>query len=98
MDVHVSVEIPQEGVKIFEGPLAKIPISVRGTQAGRSAHKMVPLLQEDDRFGNAVISGAPPGRRKERPWNAIRGVWINWALFLATIVTATWAGAAPARR
>lgn len=92
MDVQAAVEVPQEGVKIFEGPLREPPDQAFEELKQSVGQQMVPMLQEDDRFGTAVI--LVPRPVEEQTLERHPKVWVNWALLLATVVTTTWAGAA----
>ncbi len=90
MDVRVAVE--QGGVEVFEGPLREGPDQAYEELKQTFGDRTVPLLQEDERFGQAIVLLPKPVEQQvleKRP-----NVMVNWLLFLATFLTTTYAGAA----
>jgi Zn-dependent protease len=91
MTVHVATENP-DGVRIFRGRLRESAEAAYATLTRACGANTVPLLQEDDESGAAIVLMPKPVERKtlEQP---VR-LWIHWLLFALTVVTTTWAGAA----
>ena len=90
MDVHVATE--HGGVRAFQGPL-KLPASEAFENLSRTLEPgSIPLIQEDERHGQSIIL-IPGDSSDEEIGNPTRPV-IHWLLFILTILTTTWAGAA----
>lgn len=90
MDVQLAVE--QEGVQIYRGHLRE-PASVAYDKLKRAfGEQNVPLIQQDEQFGTAIVVMPKPVEKAVmvRPTH----LWVNWLLFLITLLTTTWAGAA----
>ena len=90
MDVRVATQ--QADVQVYRGPLR-----VSADQAERQlmegmGSETVPLLQEDEQLGAAILAVPRPVERAamERSGRP----WLSGLLFLATLLTTTWAGAA----
>jgi Zn-dependent protease len=90
MDVQVAVQ--QGPVKVFEGPLREPADQAYEDLKHRVGPDTVPLLQEDERYGTAIVLVPKPLERREMERRRSRP-WIHWALFAATVLTTTWAGA-----
>jgi membrane-associated protease RseP (regulator of RpoE activity) len=90
MDVHVGVE--HAGTRVFQGPLRVPPDNAFEALKRSVGPSEVPMLQEDERYGVTIVLMPKPAemRAMERPTRP----WLHWGLFIATIVTTTWAGAA----
>ncbi len=90
MDVRAA--ITEGGVAIFRGTLREPAESAFQRLKQSLGASFVPLLQEDEQFGTAVILMPKPVEQAtlERP--AVP--WVNWLLFALTIGTTTWVGAA----
>lgn len=91
MRVDVATEQP-EGTRIFRGRLKQSAEATYGRLRATVGPDTVPLLQEDESSSAAIMLMPAPVERAalERP---IRP-WVHWLLFLLTIGTTTWAGAA----
>lgn len=90
MDVHVATE--QDGIQAFQGPL-KLPASAAFETLSRTLKPgSIPLIQEDQRHGESIVllPGETSGSENDNPTRPV----IHWLLFMLTIVTTTWAGAA----
>jgi membrane-associated protease RseP (regulator of RpoE activity) len=90
MEVHVGFE--HGGTRIFQGPLPVPPDDAFDALKRSAGEGIVPMLQADERYGATIILMPKPAEmrameRRTRPW-------VNWGLFVATILTTTWAGAA----
>ena len=92
MTVNVATE-DAKGVRVFRGRLKQPGASaherLRRTLGGQS----VPLLQQDDEMDAALVL-MPRSGGGQRIGQPIRP-WVHWLLFGLTVVTTTWAGAAP---
>lgn len=90
MGVRVATE--EAGVRVFRGKLLlpatsayqKLKLAFRGNA--------VPMLQEDESAGTAIVL-LPDTGGNAHPDRPIR-LWVHWVLFVLTVVTTTWAGAA----
>jgi membrane-associated protease RseP (regulator of RpoE activity) len=91
MRVDVATEQP-EGTRIFRGRLNQSPESAYTRLRTALGGDTVPLLQEDPSAPAAIVLMPKPVEREmlERPVRP----WVHWSLFVLTIVTTTWAGAA----
>ncbi len=90
MDVRLAEE--ERGVKLFRGQLRAPADAVFDTLKRSLGENTVPLIQPDERCGAAIMLMPRPIERarlghKVRPW-------LHWVLFLLTLATTTWAGAA----
>lgn len=89
MNVRIATE--ESGVAVFRGPLTQ-PADVAFTRLqAEFSEQTVPLLQEDEQFGSAIMLVPKPIEEAtlERPTR----VWLHWLLFGLTFLTTTWAGA-----
>lgn len=92
MDVKIATE-EVSGAQLFRGrlrePAAGAYVSLTRVLGNRSTA----LLQEDEDLGASILlvpnaaAASPVEERKIRPW-------VNWLLFVLTVATTTWAGAA----
>jgi hypothetical protein len=91
MSVHVATESP-EGVRMFRGRLRESAETAYATLKRAFGANTVPLLQEDEESGAAIVLMPRPVEREalEHPVRP----WVHWLLFALTVVTTTWAGAA----
>ena len=91
MRVDVATE-QSEGIRIFRGRLNLPADSAYARLRTALGGETVPLLQEDASAPAALVLMPRPAERQtlERP---IRP-WVHWLLFVLTIGTTTWAGAA----
>ncbi len=89
MDVLIATE--QEGVRAFRGRLKESAETVFARLESELSDETVPLLQEDEQFGAAILLMPKDVERAvlERPSR----LWLHWLLFGLTILTTTWAGA-----
>jgi membrane-associated protease RseP (regulator of RpoE activity) len=90
MDVRLATE--HNGVMAFRGPLRQPAEQVFEQLKRESGQQVVPLVQEDEQLGAAVVLVPKPAEQaaRERPVRP----WVNWLLFGLTVLTTTWAGAA----
>lgn len=89
--MSVQVALERGGVKIFKGRLRGSADSAYQLLKDTFATRFVPLIQDDEETETAIILVPEPEVNQ-----GVRGgthAWINWALFFATFVTTTWAGA-----
>lgn len=91
MTVNVAIEAA-DGVRIFRGRLREPAEAVYQKLKRAFRGQTVPMLQEDEHAGAAVVLMPQPVER-ERLEHAIRPA-LHWLLFALTVVTTTWAGAA----
>ena len=90
MDVHVATE--HGGIQAFQGPL-KLPASEAFETLSRTMEPgSIPLIQEDEKHGESIIL-LPGGSSEEDNSHRTRPI-VHWLLFVLTILTTTWAGAA----
>lgn len=90
MNVRIATE--EAGIQVFRGRLRE-PATVAFEKLKRSlSDGTVPLLQEDEKLGNAIILLPKPVEEAamEKPVRP----WLHWLLFGLTVLTTTWAGAA----
>jgi membrane-associated protease RseP (regulator of RpoE activity) len=90
MDVRLATE--ENGVRLFRGELREAPETAYAHLKSAFSADTVPLLQEDERLGAAIVLMPRPVEeaRLERPVRP----WLHWTLFALTVATTTWAGAA----
>ena len=91
MDIEVATEEPT-GVRIFRGRL-RTPAAVAYSKLKQAVTaRTVPLVQEDEQSGAAIMLMPKPVEEEalEKPVRP----WVNWLLFVLTVLTTTWAGAA----
>lgn len=91
MDIEIATEEPT-GVRIFRGRL-RAPAAVAYNQLKQAfTARTVPLVQEDEQSGAAIMLMPKPVEEAvlEKPVRP----WVNWLLFVLTVLTTTWAGAA----
>ena len=90
MDVRVATE--EGGVLAFRGPLRE-PADLAFEKIKRDAgDRAVPFMREDEQLGATVV--LMPKAVEEQVVERRVFPWVNWLLFLLTLVTTTWAGAA----
>lgn len=91
MTVQVATE-GEDGVRVFRGRLRKSADVAYQTLKGAFTRGTVPILQEDEQTGAAVVL-LPKPVEQERLEHPTRPA-VHWLLFALTVVTTTWAGAA----
>jgi membrane-associated protease RseP (regulator of RpoE activity) len=91
MEVRHAAE-GEAGVRTFLGPLRDSPAAAYERLKAASPAGTVPMLQEDELYGAAVVLLPRPVEEAEleRPVRP----WVHILLFALTVVTTTWAGAA----
>lgn len=91
MTVNVATE-GADGVRIFRGRLQESAEAAYQKLKRAFGGQTVPMLQEDEHTGAAVVLMPVPVERErlERPTRPAA----HWLLFALTVVTTTWAGAA----
>jgi len=89
MDVQDAVE--QQGVEVFRGQLKEPAEEAYQRLKETAGDATVPMVQEDPQFGSAVV--LMPKILERRALERREHTWINWVLFVATIITTTLAGA-----
>ena len=89
MDVRVATE--EGGVSVFRGRLREPAEQAHARLRQELSDRTVPLLQQDEQFGTAVVLMPRPVEEAalERPTRP----WLHWLLFGLTFLTTTWAGA-----
>lgn len=90
MNVRFAEE--EDGTRIFRGGLRESAAVVSARLKRVDGVDYLPMVQADDQFGASILLVPAPlettaGETHRRPW-------VNWLLFILTIVTTTWAGAA----
>lgn len=90
--MNVKSATEEAGVRVFRGRLRRPAASAFEKLKHAFAPQNVPLLTEDERLGAAILLMPKPVEKEtlERPVRP----WVNWLLFILTILTTTWAGAA----
>ena len=91
MDVKIATEEPT-GAQLFRGRLREPAVSAYASLTRVLDNRATALLQEDDDLGASILLVPKPTasiaeERHARPW-------VHWLLFILTIATTTWAGAA----
>jgi membrane-associated protease RseP (regulator of RpoE activity) len=82
------------GVLVFRGRLREPAEAVYQKLKQSFEPQMVPLLQQDEGGGSAIY--LMPRRIEEEVMETPARTWVNWLLFVLTILTTTWVGAAHA--
>lgn len=90
MDVRLAEE--ERGVRLFRGRLRESAEAAFARLKEAFGADTVPLLQPDERCGQAILLMPRPIERA-RLEHRVRS-WLHWLLFALTFVTTTWAGAA----
>jgi Zn-dependent protease len=90
MDVRVAVE--DAGVQIFRGRLRESAAAAYQKLKHALGAQTVPLLQQDRQMGAAIV--LMPKRVEEAVLEKPVFPWLNWLLFVLTVLTTTWVGAA----
>jgi membrane-associated protease RseP (regulator of RpoE activity) len=90
MNVQLATE--EAGVRMFRGPLREPAATAYVKLQRASPEGTVPLLQEDQRHGAAIVLLRKPVDEQTR--ERLGRPWVNVLLFGLTILTTTWAGAA----
>ncbi len=90
MDVRIATE--EQGVQVFRGRLREPATAVFEKIKSALSDRTVPLIQEDEKLGSAIILLPKPVEEAtmEKPVRP----WLHWLLFALTVLTTTWAGAA----
>lgn len=90
MDVRIATE--EQGVQVFRGRLREPATAVFEKLKSALSDRTVPLIQEDEKLGSAIILLPKPVEEAtmEKPVRP----WLHWLLFALTVLTTTWAGAA----
>jgi Zn-dependent protease len=89
--MNVQIAIERSGVLIFRGKLRETAATAYDKLKTAFSGKTVPLVQEDDELGAAILLMPKPIEQAtmERP---VR-VWLHVLLFFLTFLTTTWVGA-----
>lgn len=90
--MKVRIATAEAGVQIFRGRLRESASTAFEKLKRTFAPQRVPLLQEDPKFGTAILL-LPKCVEQEKLETPVRP-WLHWLLFGATFLTTTWAGAA----
>ncbi len=90
MDVRYAEE--QAGVRIFRGSLRAPAASVYTTLKRALGTGSTPMVQADEEFGAIIV--LPPEQSGGQPVEKHASPWINALLFILTLGTTTYAGAA----
>lgn len=90
MNVRIATE--EAGVQVFRGRLLEPATTVFEKLKQAFPEQIIPLIQEDEKLGNAIILLPKPLELAalEKPLRPR----LHWILFALTIATTTWAGAA----
>ena len=91
MNVKIATEEPS-GTQLFRGRLREPATSAYASLTRALGNRASALLQEDEDLGASILLIPKPAastaeERQIRPW-------VHWLLFILTIATTTWAGAA----
>lgn len=90
MDVRIATE-ESSGAQLFRGRLREPAADAYACLTRLLGNRVIPLLQEDEELGASILlapkTKAAVGERPIRPW-------VHWLLFILTVGTTTWAGAA----
>ncbi len=90
MDVKIALQ--ERGVQFFRGPL-RDSATVAFEKLSQAIPKgFLPLVQEDEQLGARIV--IVPNRPAEQVAQRPVRPWLHWLLFLLTVITTTWAGAA----
>ena len=90
MDVALGTE--QGNVRVFRGRL-RIPPDESFTRLKNAfSPQAVPLLQEDESFGASIV--LMPRAVEKVTLEHRTHPWVHWSLFILTVLTTIWAGAA----
>ena len=92
MNVTSATEEPS-GTRVFRGRLRASANEAYAKLKAAFAPRTVPLLADDDRVGGAAILLVPQPVEKETLEHRSHW-WVSGLLFVLTILTTTWAGAA----
>ena len=92
MNVTSATEEPS-GTRVFRGRLRESAASAYDKLKAAFAPRAVPLLTDDDRAGGAAIMLLPQRVEKETLERRSHS-WVSGLLFVLTVLTTTWAGAA----
>jgi membrane-associated protease RseP (regulator of RpoE activity) len=90
MDVAVATQ--RAGVLVFRGRLREPAADTFEKLKAAFGEETVPLLQEDDQFGSAIM--LMPKAVEEAALERPSRPWVHWLLFGLTVLTTTYAGAA----
>lgn len=90
MDVRIATEA-SSGAQLFRGPLREPAADAHAGLTRLLGNRVTALLQEDEELGASILL-VPKTRPaiEERPVRP----WVHWLLFVLTVATTTWAGAA----
>lgn len=87
----VDIALQKGEVQVYKGTLRYSPAAVYGSLRQSFSKRIVPLLQEDDDSGAAIV--LLPRRVELEALEPTAKMWVHWVLFFLTLVTTTWAGA-----
>lgn len=89
--MNVRMALEEGGTRIFRGRLRQPAESAFQRLQQELSPQTVPLLQQDEQFGSAIVLMPKPVEQAtlERPTRP----WLHWTLFGLTVLTTTWAGA-----
>jgi membrane-associated protease RseP (regulator of RpoE activity) len=90
MDIQLAQE--DSGIQIFRGRLREPAETAFPKLKQALGNQFVPLLQEDPRYGAAII--VMPRPVKKAVMERCSHPWVNWLLVFVTLATTTFAGAA----
>ena len=90
MDVRFAEE--DGGVRVFRGRLREPAAAVYVKLKHALGAESTPLLQADEQFGAVILLAPEPVERAVAEQHA--RPWVNGLLFVLTVATTTWAGAA----
>ena len=90
MNVQIATE--EAGIQVFRGKLRESAAAAYTKLKAAFAPRTVPLLTEDERLGAAIM--LMPQRVEQATLERRTRPWLHWLLFVLTVITTTWAGAA----
>ena len=90
MNVRFATE--ENGIQVFRGRLRESASAAHAKLKAAFAPRAVPLLTEDERLGAAIM--LMPQQVEQATFERRRRSWLHWLLFVLTVITTTWAGAA----
>lgn len=90
MDVGLATE--KGNVRIYRGRLRLSPEEAFTKLKNSFSPQAVPLLQEDEPFGAAIL--VMPRAVEKATLEQRTHAWVHWSLFILTVLTTIWAGAA----
>jgi len=90
--MNVALATEQASMRIYRGRIRQAPEEVFQKLKTAFTPQAVPLLQEDDQFGASIV--LMPRAVEKATLERRTNVAIHWVLFLLTVLTTIWAGAA----